>query len=147
MLGDNQTPYLHLNLGTDEVENRNWAVLDRRLYDLARGLITNIVAGGDLAGTYPDPTIRPGAVIGTSLAPNPPPGAVPVVQADGTFGWSPFPSMNAGGDLAGTYPNPSVLGSAAGVLLLATRGRVTGAASQVNLVANSPVDTDRKSTL
>jgi hypothetical protein len=140
MLGDNQTPYLHLSFGTDEVKNRNWAVLDRRLYDLARGSIANIVAGGDLAGFYPDPTIRPGAVIATSLAPSPPTGAVPVVQADGTFAWHPFPSVNAGGDLAGTYPNPSVLGSAAGVLLLADRGRVTGAPTQVNLAANSPTD-------
>lgn len=140
MLGDNQTPYLHLNLGTDEVENRNWAVLDRRLYDLARGLISNIVAGGDLAGTYPDPTIRPGAIIATSLAPGATAGSIPVVQANGTFAWSPLPSSTAGGDLAGTYPNPTVLGSAAGVLLLATRGRVTGAPTQVNLAANSPSD-------
>ena len=67
-------------------------------------------AGGDLEGTYPDPTIRgdfdaiPKGPAGGDLA-----GAYPNPTIKSSF--KAIPKGPAGGDLAGTYPNPTIKSS------------------------------------
>ncbi|MEU1816092.1 hypothetical protein ABZ543_12975 [Streptomyces roseifaciens] len=67
-------------------------------------------AGGDLAGTYPDPQV--GRIKGVAVANAPTQGQVLVAQSAASAVWSPVPAQSptgaAGGDLGDTYPNPSV---------------------------------------
>jgi hypothetical protein len=59
-------------------------------------------AGGDLAGTYPNPTIKPSVTNGQVMT------TVAGVAAWATPGTGGPPSGPAGGALAGTYPNPTL---------------------------------------
>jgi hypothetical protein len=78
-------------------------------------------AGGDLTGSYPNPTINTGVITTTKIAD----GSVTSAKlAAGVIPTSLPPNGTAGGDLNGTYPNPT-LNKIQGINVTAT-GATTG---------------------
>jgi hypothetical protein len=108
---------------------------------------TEGAAGGDLNGTYPNPTL---ALIVSPAGPTGGATEVPVITIDAAGRVTALtsatitgtsPSGSAGGDLTGSYPNPTLvaIGSVIGpigslnvipVATIDTKGRVTGLTSQ-----------------
>jgi hypothetical protein len=99
-------------------------------------------AGGDLAGTYPNPTVD--GLQGRSVA-NTAPTAGQVLAWNGsTSAWTPatdnnYPAGPAGGDLTGTYPNPQIADNAVDSAKIAD-GSITSSDIHANAVGMSALD-------
>jgi hypothetical protein len=86
------------------------------------GVTPGGAAGGDLSGTYPNPSVAANSITTSKLANNSvtvpkigatgTPSALSFLRGDGSWSVpSDVPGGAAGGDLAGTYPNPALAAS------------------------------------
>ena len=104
----NQTPYLHLDLGPNQAENRNWAIIDDRLYRVVAKLIGDIIGPGMITLDMLAPEIV------DRLLPTPfgSPSDLLMLNANGTPVWAPASTVgqlwiDTGANLqpsAGAYP-------------------------------------------
>ncbi len=94
------------------------AALNQEIAGL-KGSPPNGKAGGDLQGSYPNPSVGPNAIGSAEVAPNSLTGSDILESTLGevpsaTTAATAHPSGTAGGDLIGNYPDPSIGSNAVG---------------------------------